>query len=142
MRPELWQLITDFQRHVAKADELFRQRLHVQGNILSAWQKGEIPATGELDDDDITYSFKGISCEVMFGPVRINIDFEPDGRCNGFDASRLSQLAWATNADSSFWRQNILNAELVKVCKSGEIVQQSQSSGSQLFFLPHDATRD
>ena len=91
-------LIEAYQSHVAEACQLFRSKLGVTGNILAAWRripfddydsddKPSIPGSGTLDANrNITYSFHGIGCRVMFGSLDVDFDFGPRGRHDGFDS--------------------------------------------------------
>jgi hypothetical protein len=60
-------------------------------NLLHAWRNGQIPTSGELPGD-VRYRFHGCGCEFSSQSGTVDLDFGPDGRCDGFDAWRVFQF--------------------------------------------------
>lgn len=136
MRPELLQLINDYQQYVAKACRLFRDHLHVEGNILEAWKTRQVPPRGLLDDSGrIRYSFHGIGCMVQFGKIVVDFDFGPEERQDGFDAWRLTRFAKTVPAYASFVDCDQLHEELTRLEEAGTIIHLTQTIGGHLFFF-------
>jgi hypothetical protein len=145
MRPELLQLINDYQQYVAKACRLLREHLHEEDSILGVWQTRKIPQRGFLDDSrTIRYFFHGIGCRVEFGSIMVDFDFGPDERHDGFDAWRLSRFAKTVATHASFVDHNQLHEELKRLHEAGTLVHLTQTVGGHLFFFPdtnHSTTR-
>ena len=147
MESPILPLIEAYQSHVAEACELFRSNLGVTGNILAAWRRipigdydsddePSIPGSGTLDPKrNVTYSFHGIGCRVMFGSLDVDFDFGPHGRHDGFDSWRLHMYAKSAKPFRELSDQNVIQTELDAMERENFIQHLDESLGSHLYYF-------
>ena len=93
IRDRLLAMIADYQQRVARfvsaAEVLFGE-----DDLLAASLAGRLPEEGHLDDaQESAFRFHGAGCEVKTLDAKVDFDFGPEGRHDGFDAWRLHIFA-------------------------------------------------
>jgi hypothetical protein len=100
-------------------------------NPLAAYWSGAIPQTGTLSSSEGgQYRFHGVGCYFTLGDIHIDVDFDPEGRADGFDAWRLLRFASETLSSDELDLDEV-KAELSRACAGGELVRRGE-----LYFLP------
>jgi hypothetical protein len=61
-------------------------------DLLRAWVSRVLPQDGTTTSG-LKFFFHGCGCYFERGTMKIDVDFGPEGRCDGFDAWRLSLFA-------------------------------------------------
>ena len=105
---------------------------------LKAWREGTVSRRGKLRHR-AGYEFHGVGCRVLWDGRRVDFDYGPEGRIDGFDLWRL-QMYLQDNADrippfpDLEWNYKTALAEdvIVPMCEDGS---------SRLHILP-PAQRD
>ena len=64
------------------------RRAHPYQELLNAWRRQVIPMHGQTEDG-WHYCFHGVGCRFEVDGRCIDVDFGPEGRCDGFDGWRL-----------------------------------------------------
>jgi hypothetical protein len=86
----LLKLIGTYLRSVAVVTELVLQRGLAVGHPLRTWEEGRLPKRGKLPETfGGTFRFRGHGCVVHQGGQRVEFDFGPGGRYDGFTAFYL-----------------------------------------------------
>ena len=76
---------------------LLKDNFDVQGEkLLRLWKLNLIPKEGSIANE-IKYNFHGGGCYFEFENGTIDIDFGPDGRCDGVDPYKLYDFLETTN---------------------------------------------
>ncbi len=97
------------------------QRKFGQYDLLRGWRSGAIPQEGILIDGE-TFRFHGVGCEFTSSVVTIDIDFGPDGRCDGFDAIHLWRFSREGFPSTENWTIEKVSAELERLKATGEVI--------------------
>jgi len=104
-------------------------------DLFAAYRSSSIPERGELGEvADWTYKFHGGGCYFKMGDSRVDVDFGPDSRVDGFDAGRLLRFAQETLGDQTFDYPS-LRSELRLMCEQGELLYPELPPNSHLYFL-------
>ncbi len=103
--------------------------------LLIAKNQKLIPKEGNVED--VYYNFHGGGCYFEWDEGRIDVDFGPDGRCDGFDLWRLTDYFDATPDKSQFINldENILKNQFEKLVKNRIIRKSNEFPGPHLFYL-------
>lgn len=64
-------------------------------DLFGAWRERRIPTSGKLPSGR-AFAFHDQGCRFVHRRMAVEVGFTPDGRCDGFDASRLDEFS-ATN---------------------------------------------
>lgn len=137
MRDELLELILAYQLDVAWANTQLRRLCPGEPWPLRAWRKGRLPQKGYVDvAKTISYCFHGVGCCVEFGTKTIDFDYGLEGRCDGFDAWRLSIYADSLAGYESFRDHHILHLELMESVFAGEFIRLPGIFTDHLLYLP------
>lgn len=73
-------------------------------SILRARRIGEIPPKGSIEGR-MSFEFHGGGCYFEFEKGTIDIDFGPNGRCDGFDRNRLFDFLMTSEVRSVQYQQ-------------------------------------
>ena len=99
MSQELLKLIYEYQLHVLGFVQAIRTKFGVE-NLLAAVRSNDLPELGSLDDRyETRFHFHGCGCHFESDRGKIDFDFGPDGRHDGFDGWRLWILAQSLPQD-------------------------------------------
>jgi hypothetical protein len=102
-------------------------------DLLEAYWSGTIPKSGELCCGRSKYRFHGSGCYFENESCRIDIDFGPGGRYDGFDAYRLHRFS-LENGDSNVLPLDKIQTEIVELLSEGLL--QSFPSFSRTLVFP------
>ncbi|MHA3913787.1 DUF6896 domain-containing protein [Halovulum sp. GXIMD14793] len=80
-------VIEAYLRRVATGLDLFRSQIG-ETHPLHSWRSGHLLQKGRLGEN-LGYEFHGVGCAFTFPDCRVDFDFGPDGRTDGFDVWRL-----------------------------------------------------
>lgn len=132
----LRRLISEYQSHVSAFVQAFRSRFDVE-DLLEAWNEGEVPQAGTLDDRfETRYEFHGVGCRFESDRGEVNFDFGPDGRHDGFDGWRLWILAQSRPDNyPKFQRLEVVESVLGELVTDGLVVRPRWSPSSHLCYL-------
>jgi hypothetical protein len=78
--------------------------------LLGAYREKKIPKEGKLAGE-ISFNFHGGGCYFEFDIGTIDIDFGPDGRCDGFDQYRVYDFLKTSEVRSMHYRELILEED-------------------------------
>lgn len=87
-------------------------------------------------DDGSELQFHGIGCSFESNDLLVSFDFGPKGRFDGFNAGLLAQFA-AENQCSPLSLAQI-EAEVLRLRNTGEVVKPSWHPGVDLLYLSKD----
>jgi len=108
-----------------------------QDTILRAVRLNKIPKEGYLEHG-IYYNFHGVGCFLEWPNNRIEIDFGPKNRCDGFDIYKLQVFLYGkeTKYAELMQRENLEIAFLSLI--SDKIIENPKWLPSEhLFYLKH-----
>lgn len=103
-------LIESYVHKASLLCEKLKGTLLTNENLLRARRLKLIPQQGKVDD--IHYSFHGVGCYFEYKNGSIEIDFGPDGNCNGFDQYRLFKYLENMNEKEKSAYEDILEKEI------------------------------
>jgi hypothetical protein len=132
------QLVNLIERYQADAARLSSKvALHFKvDNLFCAWREGAIPSQGAVEG--ISFKFHGSGCYFQTDILRVDVDFGPGGRVDGFDAGRLSRYVTENQVDSSFGFLEFQNA-LEALLAIGVIAKPGTPPSSHLFYFRQSA---
>lgn len=78
--------------------------------LLGAYREKKIPKEGKLTGD-ISYNFHGGGCYFEFDSGTIDIDFGPNGRCDGFDQYRIYDFLKTSEVRSTEYKELIVEED-------------------------------
>jgi hypothetical protein len=105
-------------------------------SLLDAYRQKKIKKEGKLLDFNITFSFHGGGCYFEFEGGTIDIDFGPNGRCDGFDSFRLFDFVETNKLlESKVFDPYILEQELKKLYEEGIILRPRLYPNPDLYYL-------
>ena len=134
MRDAVRHLIQRYQQAALQATSLLRERFGGV-DLFAAYRAGLIPEQGELSEmAGWTYKFHGGGCYFKMGDTKVDVDFGPDCRVDGFDAGRLLRFAQETLGNQAF-DYSLLRSELRLMCEQGELLYPELPPNSHLYFL-------
>lgn len=144
MRESVRHLIQRYQQAALQAASVLREQCGV-ADLFAAYRSGLIPDRGGLGEaTGWTYKFHGGGCYFKLGDTKVDVDFGPDSRVDGFDAGRLLRFAQETLGDQTFDYPS-LRSELRLMCEQGELLYPELPPNSHLFFIapaPHGPQDD
>jgi hypothetical protein len=105
----------------------------IKENLLVAYREGVIKKSGTFEG--VNYSFHGIGCTFELEKDSIDVDFGPNGRCDGFDKMRL--LNFLRNRQERFPNLNEVNlGEEFQILVDQKVIFNPQySPGKELYYL-------
>jgi hypothetical protein len=103
-------------------------------NLLQAQRAGSIPRQGELPDE-LHFEFHGVGCLLSTPSKKLDLDFGPDGRCDGFDAWRL--YLFASENELGLEKPTLAEVEegLVQLDRAGEVMKPKTDPSPHLFYF-------
>jgi hypothetical protein len=104
-----------------------------EDNLLRGWRSGAIPQEGTTSSG-VAFRFHGVGCEFTSQQATIDIDFGPDGRCDGFDAIHIWRFANA-NAPNETWTTDEIAAEIERLTKEGVIACPGWNPTPRFYYL-------
>jgi len=107
---------------------------HPFQDLLRAWRSGEVPRTGDLPGD-VHYEFHGSGCIFQSPKRTVDLDFGPQGRCDGFDAWRLFQYAKANYGEDAVPCLADFTEGVVELEKCGEVRKPGWNPSPHLFYF-------
>lgn len=75
-------------------------------DVLGALREGRLPTSGTLPSGR-TFAFHGMGCRFEHDGRSVEMEFTPEGCCDGFDAGRLLQFAAEYPELGSYTREEI-----------------------------------
>lgn len=115
---------------------LFKDHFDLKGEILlRARRLNLIPKEGEIEG--VRFNFHGGGCFFEFQNGCIEVDFGPDGRCDGFDEFRLFDFLQSngSNKYKSILDENLFKNEFKKLIDDNIIYCPGWYPNPGLFYL-------
>jgi len=132
MNLTIYDLIHDYLSAAQSNVQQMKQHFKVD-NILLARREGRIPAQGSIP---LKYSFHGIGCEFTTSRYTVDVDFNKDGECGGFDTWRLWIFAESQPGHyGALEDQDLIAKELYALEKAGVIAKSGERPSSELYQL-------
>jgi hypothetical protein len=101
-------------------------------DLLSAVVEKRIPRAGTAAG--IEFRFHGVGCEFRIDGTCIDVDFGPEGRCDGFDAWRLSLFASSEPQWSDLATESAVQHGLDLLTESGAITRPEWQPSPHLYY--------
>lgn len=131
MDDRLHTLIMKYQDAAQRASSILREEYAVE-DLFRAYRSSQIPREGEVRG--ISFRFHGSGCYFCSDQTRVDVDFGPKGRVDGFDAGRLLRFAQETlNCHELDFDQ--VQKLLAESLDQGELVRPGISPSSHLYYL-------
>jgi hypothetical protein len=113
-------------------DALRRQYPYV--DLLQALIQARIPRQGTLPGD-CHFAFHGVGCRFATPSTKLDVDFGPAGRCDGFDAWRL--YLFANENKLPVGRPSLSQIEdgILELERAGEVEQPRTDPSPHLLYL-------
>lgn len=103
--------------------------------LLRARRINLIPKEGETLEG-FKFNFHGGGCYFEFDNSRIDVDFGPNGRCDGFDSFRLYDFLQTSKLDfKDVLLEENIRTEISRLEDEGIIVQPNEYPNPALFYL-------
>jgi hypothetical protein len=105
--------------------------------LLVAYRGKRIPKKGVLEGG-IKYDFHGGGCYFEFDGGRIDVDFGPSGRCDGFDLYRLLDFLQSSEIIASKYNEldeETIRSELEDLVREKVIVSPGWYPNPSLYYL-------
>src|SRR5262249_32871108 len=125
------ELITKYSATAADVVAQFRQDCG-QDDLLRAWRSRVLTQDGTMPSG-LKFCFHGCGCYFERGFLKIDVDFGPDGRCDGFDAWRLSLFA-KENSLGRDWTFESVQAALNQLESARLIVRPEWLPSPHLYY--------
>ncbi|MCA9587633.1 MAG: hypothetical protein KC657_20040 [Myxococcales bacterium] len=103
-------------------------------DLLAAVCAGKIPREGVLDEHT-SFRFHGVGFEFRCRGVGVEVDLGPDGRCDGFDAWRLSLFAEQSPELARSWPLARVEAGLEALLNAGVVHEPKWSPSPHLLYF-------
>lgn len=103
-------------------------------NLLQGRRTGSIPQQGDLPEG-IRFEFHGIGCLFQTASKKLDLDFGPDGRCDGFDAWRLHLFANENDLDVGKPTLAEIEEGLAQLERIGEIEKPRTDPSPHLYYF-------
>ena len=134
------QLKIIIEEYIEQAKKLCRKLKDVYGedDVVSGWRQRRIPQSGYLDKSrKIKFSFHGVGCRFESPELIIDIDFDKDGGCEGFDLWRVGLLINDNGKfkDSIFRDGLVLEKSFKDLEMSGAIFCPRLEPATHLYYL-------
>ena len=107
---------------------------HGVRDLLAAVCAGKIPREGVLDEHT-SFRFHGVGFEFRCRGVGVEVDLGPDGRCDGFDAWRLSLFAEQSPELARSWPLARVEAGLEALLNAGVVHEPKWSPSPHLLYF-------
>jgi len=127
-------LISQYQVVVRRATQELQVNHQAEINDWGFAINGRRAKSGRLSPTGGEFRPHGIGCAFEFDGWRADVDYGPDGRCDGFDVWRLALFS-ESNAGVPKVDENTIKAVLNHWEAAGIIRHFSESPGSHLFFF-------
>jgi len=105
--------------------------------LLGAWRSSKtIPKEGKLSDGTY-FNFHGAGVYFQFENGEIDVDFGPNGRCDGFDFGRLKHFLLSTkqSAYKNLTYEENLATQFERLINSGFIFKPEWIPSPHLYYL-------
>lgn len=103
--------------------------------IIRAIRLNKIPKEGVLEHN-IYYNFHGIGCFFQLPNNRIEIDFGPNDRCDGFDINKLEIFLYSKENDyPEFMNKKNLEEAFLKLLSEHIIYNPQWPPSEHLYYL-------
>lgn len=136
----LLSLIKEYISTAEKAVGMLRNTYNVV-DLLSAWRQGIIPSMGQMPSG-LCFQFHGIGCTFESNEVAVDVDFGPNGRCDGFDAWRLLEFARNGRIKEDGITLEQIRTGLVQLQEAGIVVCPNWLPSPHLVYLVAAASSD
>ena len=136
VKPPVAELIKAYQEVAIGAVGELRSSLG-ENDLLLLFRSGRVPPEGRFgEDQSYSYAFHGVGCFVEWKGYRIDIEFGPEGRCDGFDLMRLGQFVDSNELSNlNIYRDHEkLKAEFDSLVAEGVIVCPHRAPSRHLFY--------
>ena len=130
-------LIVAYQKAAARAVAELRAALAVD-DLLAAWRANQVETSGRFETPTAAgkFEFHGVGCRIETGETVVDVDFGPEGRCDGFDVWRLSMFATDNPSEGSpFQDRAHLARSFERLAKAGCIVCPHTEPSPHLYYL-------
>jgi hypothetical protein len=114
------QLIASYLEKAAACTKAMRE---LCGSLhpVRAWREKHIPPQGDIETTELTaYSMHGIGCLFSSSDWAVDVDFDLNGNCGGFDAWRLWGLAKSLTNGQNL-SLVLIEAEIARMLRLGTV---------------------
>jgi hypothetical protein len=135
--PEIRSLLNLIHDYIACSKyvcELLKEKLKNPERILGAYRTEGIPKEGVIGED-VYYNFHGVGCYFELPNTTIDVDFGPDGRCDGFDAHRLRDFQESFPNKYLFLTKEVFEKCFTELILTGVIHNPKWSPSEHLYYL-------
>lgn len=102
---------------------------------IRAYRERKISAKGDIEKPvQLKYSIHGVGCHFSFNDCEVDVDFDLNGECAGFDAWRLWLYAKSLSIEAQ-WPLQRIEMEMSKLLKLGTIQPVTDLPCGHLFKL-------
>jgi hypothetical protein len=124
---------SEYIKEATRMVDHFRQS-HPFQDLVRAWRSGEVSSSGNLPGD-VHYQFHGSGCIFQSPNRTVDLDFGPQGRCDGFDAWRVFQFATANYGEDAIPSLADFTEGILELEKSGEVKKPGWGPSPHLFYF-------
>lgn len=130
-------LISQYQEVARRATHELQANHHAEIRPWGVVIDGRRAKSGCLSATGGSFRPHGIGCAFDFDGWTIDVDYGPDGRCDGFDAWRLALFS-ESNTGVPKLKEDSIKAVLEHWEAAGEIRHFTESLGSHLFYFARE----
>jgi hypothetical protein len=128
------ELIKDYVACAKYVCGLLKELVGDGQNFVGAYRAVGIPKEGYLEDD-VYYNFHGVGCYFELLDTKIDIDFGPNNRCDGFDYHRLKDFKHSQSGKYEGLSDEILEQALRSLEKENVIHNPMWHPSPHLYYL-------
>jgi hypothetical protein len=123
-------------QYVGDASELVKalQSQYPYENLLRAVIERKVPRQGVLQDD-LRFEFHGVGCRFETPSRKLDLDFGPECRCDGFDAWRLYLYANENNLGVGNPTLAEIEEGLIQLERAGEVQKPRTDPSPHLYYF-------
>jgi len=135
----LHQLIYDYTQCAKYMCDTLKSTYTEKEELLRAYRLKLLPKSAEVEG--LYYNFHGMGCYFEFEGGTIDVDFGPDGRCDGFDEYRLKSYLRDMTSEKQAYFNSIIDPkafqqEFIYLRRLGVIYKLPENGiSSHLYYL-------
>jgi len=132
---QLLELIQTYIHAIDVAVNMILTRALATANPFRAWCDGQVGTKGKLGPFKGTFHFRGHGCVIVFASHRIEFDFGPKGRHDGFTAYYLRRHVELNKLLRRQFRDLEISEGMNRLEQEGLIFQPEWEPTPHLFYL-------
>lgn len=127
---KLKNFIQEYEKYIKRGNEMLQIHFTLEmKSPLLARREGQIPKDGEIDSENMKFSFHGMGCRLEFGKIVVDFDYSfTDFMYKGFETSKLYWfIESCLGADHKITKDNF-HQLLKQLEEEGFIISKEESS--------------